>query len=57
MSRETCEAMFAAQKAAAERPDESVNVDECLQNPTPRCEAVLGRIVEEQYAASQESGK
>ena len=57
MSRENCEAMLAAQAAAAESSHSSVGVDECLQNPTPRCEAVLGQMFEEQYAASQEAGK
>lgn len=57
MSRENCEAMFAAQAAAAESPHSSVDVDECVRNPTPRCEAVLGRVFEEQYAASQEAGQ
>lgn len=53
MSRADCEALLAAQKAAVERPDSSVSVDECRRHPTPRCEAVLGRMFEEQYAASQ----
>jgi hypothetical protein len=57
MSQSNCESMLAAQKAAAERSAAPVSVDECVRNPTPRCEAMLGPMFEEQRAASQEAGK
>ena len=57
MSQANCEAMLTAQKAAAEHSTAPVSVDECVSNPTPRCEAVLGPMFEEQRAASQEAGK
>jgi hypothetical protein len=48
MSRENCEAMLSAQKAAAEAAGTPVNVDECMQNMTPRCEEVLRPMFEAQ---------
>jgi hypothetical protein len=56
MSRAECEATLTAQQAAA-RESSSVDVNECLRTRTPKCKEVLGPILEEQYAASQEAGK
>jgi hypothetical protein len=50
MSRDECEALVAAQQAA--RYGESVNLEECIENPTPRCEEVLRSVLEAQEAAS-----
>lgn len=52
MGRAECEAMLTAQQAAS-GVGVSVNVEECLRNPTPECEAVLKPILE----AQQEAGK
>jgi hypothetical protein len=46
MGQAECEATYAAQKAAAESAGESVDVQECLRNPTPRCEAILRPVFE-----------
>lgn len=51
MSREECEATLKAQKAAEDTY--SVDVEECLDNPTPRCEEVLRPYFEQQQAAEQ----
>jgi hypothetical protein len=51
MSRATCEALLRAQSAAAEESGSPVNVDACMRDPTPRCEEVLGRMLEEQRAS------
>jgi hypothetical protein len=51
MSRENCEALLSAQKAAAEQSHDPVNVEDCMRNPTPRCEEVLKQVFEEQRAA------
>jgi len=56
MSRPECEALLAAQRAAAEREGSSVSVQECLRTRTRKCEEVLGPELERQYAASQEAG-
>jgi hypothetical protein len=56
MSQAACEAMLGAQKAAAENAGTPVNVEECIENPTPRCEAVLGQMFEAQRSASEGSG-
>jgi hypothetical protein len=53
MSRADCEALLTAQKAAAQRSGTPVNVDDCMRNPTPRCEEVLSQMFEEQRAASE----
>lgn len=57
MSKEQCEAMSRAIRAADGEAGGSVNVEECVRNPTPHCEEVLRPILEAQYAASQEAGK
>jgi hypothetical protein len=49
MGRAECEAMLTAQQAAS-GVGVSVNVEECLRNPTPECEAVLKPILEAQQA-------
>ena len=48
-----CEALVSAQAAAVQEAGVSVNVEECIQTPTPQCEAVLRRAIETQYAALQ----
>lgn len=53
MSRPECEALLTAQQAAAEAGGESINVEKCLREPTPRCEAVLGPVLEQQQAGSR----
>lgn len=55
-SRAECQALVAAQ-AAAEQAGESVNVQQCISDPTPQCEAALRQIVENQNAASQRAGE
>jgi hypothetical protein len=57
MSRAECEAMLAAQQAAAQQEGSPINLEECLQHPTPRCRAVLEPVLEAQYAASQQAAK
>jgi hypothetical protein len=54
MSRDECEALA---RALADARTGSVNVEECVRNPTPHCEEVLGPVLEAQYAASQEAGE
>jgi hypothetical protein len=51
MSKEECEATLKAQKAG--EGTYSVDVEECLDNPTPRCEEVLRPFFEQQQAAQQ----
>lgn len=50
-SKEECEASLKAQKAA--EGTYSVDVEECLDDPTPRCEAVLRPLFERQQAAEE----
>jgi hypothetical protein len=52
MSRAECEEVLAAQRAAAEA-GASIDVRECVQHPTPRCEEILRPILEAQRAAMQ----
>lgn len=54
MSKQECEATLKAQKAS--EGTYSVNVEECLDNPTPRCEEVLRPFFEQQQAAEQSGG-
>jgi len=54
MSRAECEALAAELRDAFERSD-SFGFEECLQNPTPKCEEVFGPVLEQQRAASQGS--
>lgn len=56
MSRGECEALYAAQKQAAEANGASVDVQACLRNPTPECEAVVRPFAEQQQAA-EEAGR
>jgi hypothetical protein len=56
MSRKQCEELAAAQRAA-QGNGEGVDVDECMENPTPHCEEVLRPVYEEQAAASRGGGK
>jgi hypothetical protein len=53
-SKEECETDLRAQKAA--EGTYSVDVEECLDDPTPRCEAVLRPLFERQQAA-EEAGR
>jgi hypothetical protein len=51
MSKEECESMA---KAVTGTPTGgSVNVEECVKNPTPHCEEVLGPVLEAMHAARQ----
>lgn len=54
MSKEECEATLKAQKAS--EGTYSVGVEECLDNPTPRCEEVLRPLFEQQQAAERSGG-
>lgn len=54
MSKEECEATLKAQKAS--QGTYSVDVEECLDDPTPRCEEVLRPLFEQQQAAEQSAG-
>jgi hypothetical protein len=56
MSQGECEALYAAQKQAAESNGASVDVQACLKNPTPECEAVVRPLLERQRAA-EEAGR
>jgi hypothetical protein len=56
MSKSDCEATYAAQKEAAEATGESVDVQACLKSPTPKCEAILRPLFEQQQAA-EEAGR
>ncbi|HEX7243964.1 MAG TPA: hypothetical protein VF245_00175 [Solirubrobacterales bacterium] len=47
MSKAMCEELAAAQQAGEEHGD-SVNLEECIENPTPKCEAVLRPLLEAQ---------
>jgi len=52
LTKPECEAVRAAQKQAAEAPDSilmsGAEFKECLKNPTPRCEELLGPLLERQ---------
>jgi hypothetical protein len=54
MSREECEATLRAQKES--EGNYSVDVEECLADPTPRCEEVLRPLFEQQRAAESSGG-
>lgn len=54
MSKEECEATLRAQKES--EGNYSVDVEECLANPTPRCEEVLRPLFEQQRAAESSGG-
>ncbi len=54
MSEEECERTLKAQKAS--EGNYSVDVEECLANPTPRCEEVLRPLFEQQQAAEASGG-
>ncbi len=51
MSRAECEGLLEGQQEAAEESGSSVDVQQCLQKPTPRCEEVLRAAFEAQVAA------
>ena len=48
MSRDQCEALA---EAVTGTSTGSVNVEECVRNPTPHCEEVLGPVLEAMYEA------
>jgi hypothetical protein len=51
-SRESCEAMYAAQQAAQKDSGPSVDAERCLEEESKeRCEAQLGPQLEAQYRA------
>jgi hypothetical protein len=52
-SRAQCKELIAAQAAAAKEVGESVDVEKCIEEPTPRCEAALRKVAEEQSRAQQ----
>jgi hypothetical protein len=54
MSKEECEKTLKAQKAS--EGNYSVDVEECLADPTPRCEEVLRPLFEQQQAAEASGG-
>ena len=54
MSEEECERTLKAQKAS--EGNYSVDVEECLADPTPRCEEVLRPLFEQQQAAETSDG-
>ncbi len=62
LTKAECEAIDAARKQAAEAPDSTLmsgaEFKQCLENPTPRCEKLLGPILARQreFEESQESG-
>lgn len=51
-----CEELAAAQESAR-RHDESVNVEKCIENPTPHCEEVLRPVLEAQGATPRGVGQ
>jgi hypothetical protein len=55
MSKEQCEAIYRAQKEAADSSSPGANIQACLQNMTPQCEAILRPIFEQQRAAEEAS--
>jgi hypothetical protein len=63
LTKAECEAVYAMQDQAAEAPDSVLmsgsEFKECLKNPTPRCEKLLGPILERQrqFEESQEAGR
>jgi hypothetical protein len=55
MSRAQCEELARAANEARRTAAGSVDPEECVRNPTPHCEKVLGPVLEAQHAASQEA--
>ena len=51
IGREGCERLLEAEKAS-QGGDPSIDVNGCMKNPTPRCEAALRPILEAEQAAS-----
>jgi hypothetical protein len=56
-SRAECKALVTAQADTAQQAGDSVDIEQCIQTPTPQCEAVLRRAVEAQHAALQGAEK
>jgi len=63
LTKAECEAVQAVQSQAAEAPDSvlmsGIEFKECLKNPTPRCEKLLGPILkrQRQFEESQEAAR
>jgi hypothetical protein len=53
MSRSQCEELLRQQKQAAARETSSVDVQQCMDHPTPQCEEALRPVFEQQIAAQQ----
>ena len=51
IGKEGCERLLEAEKAS-QGGGPSIDVNECMKNPTPRCEAALRPILEAEQAAS-----
>jgi hypothetical protein len=56
MTKRECEELAAAQESARGH-DESVNVEKCIENPTPHCEDVLRPLLEAHGATSRGAGQ
>lgn len=55
MSKGECEELLTAENATAQ-DGSTVNVDECLDHPTPKCEKVLQEAYGAQIAAKEAGG-
>lgn len=53
MSRSQCEELLGKQHQAAASEGSSVDVQECMEHPTPECEEALRPVFEQQIAAQQ----
>ena len=56
MSKKACEEILSAQQATQD-DGESVNLEECIDNPNPRCEEALRTALDAQLAASHDAGE
>lgn len=53
MSRSQCEELLRKQQQAAAGEGSSVDVQQCMEHPTPQCEEALRPVFEQQLAAQQ----
>jgi hypothetical protein len=53
MSRAQCEELLREQQQAAAGEGSSVDVQQCMEHPTPQCEEALRPVFEQQLAAQQ----
>jgi hypothetical protein len=53
MSRSQCEELLREQQQAAAREGSPVDVQQCMEHPTPECEEALRPVFEQQIAAQQ----